>query len=379
VVVGGGVIGLSIAWHLAREGASVTVLERGRVGGQASGAAAGMTAPLAEAPAASPLLDLGLSSLRLYPAFTATLREETGLDPEFVGPGMLRVALDDEEAAALQEKFAWQRSAGLPLALLEPGDVRRLEPALTPTVATAIVSVEEKHVEPRRLVRALAQAGARRGVRVIENESVTGFETRRERILYVETSVHRHPCAQVVIAGGAWSQGLGHRLGVDLPVFPVRGQILALSCLPPPVRHSIYARPGYLVPKADGRLVVGATQERAGFEAHPTAGGVLQLLETARALVPALATAPFDGAWAGLRPGTVDGLPILGRLPGRENAWAAAGHFRNGVLLAPITGEILAREMAQGRVHPLAEPCRPERFGARAVAEGARAPAHQRA
>lgn len=362
MVVGGGVIGLSIAWRAAREGALVVVLERALVGGQASGAAAGMLAPLAEAKTPGPFVDLGLASLRRYPAFVDALRDEAGLDPELIGPGMLRVAMSEEEEEAIGAALGWQRERGLPLERLSGGDARRLEPALSTDIRAAVLSSEERHVEPRRLVRALALAAARRGVRIMEGAPVTNFDTDNERVTTVHTPTQRLSCDAVVLAGGAWNRTIVEQLGVEVPVFPVRGQILALACTPPPVRHTVYAHSGYLVPKADGRVVVGATEDRAGFDARPTARGMGHLLTLAPKLVPALAGAAFDSAWAGLRPASEDGLPILGPLPGWENTYVAAGHFRNGILLTPITAEILTQGLLRGNWTELPTPFRTDRF-----------------
>ncbi|MCW3097003.1 MAG: thiO [Chthonomonadaceae bacterium] len=362
VVVGGGVIGLSLAWRLKREGASVVVLERGQVGGQATGAAAGMLAPLAEAKAAGPFVQLGLASLQRYPAFVSALREETGLDPELIGPGMLRVVHTESEEEILAQEFAWQRTIGLPMEWLGSAEARALEPALNPDTRAAVLSVREQNVEPRRLVRALAQACGLRGVRIVENAFVLGFTTMGARVTAVQTVNGPVPCGAVVVAGGAWSESIASWLRVALPVFPVRGQILALTCLPPPIRHTLYTHAGYLVPKADGRVIVGATEDSAGFETRPTAQGLLRLLTLAIELLPALGNAPFESAWAGLRPASADGLPILGILPGWENAHVASGHFRNGILLAPITGELVAQEIRGGPASSLLSAFRPDRF-----------------
>jgi glycine oxidase len=338
-----------------------------------------MLAPLAEAPEPSPFVALGLASLRLYPGIAATLYEEVGLDAELRGPGMLRVALTEGEVEALRRQWMWQRETGLPLEWLTGVEARRLEPALAPEVCAAIFSPEEQHVEPRRLVRAWGLAAVGRGVRVREGVAVTGFETRHGRVTGVVTGAACVDCDVLVVAGGAWSGELAGLVGaaggrpIDLPVFPVRGQILALACLPPPVRHTIYAQTGYLVPKADGRVVVGATEDHVGFNARPTARGMGRLLAMAPALVPALADAPFESAWAGLRPATVDRLPLLGPLPGWENVVLATGHYRNGILLAPITAERVARQIVPGAgagrtpVDPLLRPFLPDRLCAERV------------
>ena len=364
LVVGGGIIGLSIAWSLVKEGATVTVLEAGQIGGQATGAAAGMLAPLAEAHEAGPFLTLGLESLQRYPSFVAELQEETGIDVELVGPGMLRVATNDEDAYQLSQDWEWQRSLGLHSECLSGKEVRLLEPALTSDVRLAVRSPEERNVEPRRLVRALALACARRGVRIVEGEPVVDFE-REDVIVTAAMSPGQYfGCNTVVIAGGAWSELLGRRLESTLPIYPVRGQILSLACLPPPIRHTIYGSSGYLVPKLDGRVVVGATEDEAGFDTRTSAGGLARLLNLAPGLVPSLRDAAFDTAWAGLRPASADGMPIIGRLPAWSNVFAACGHFRNGILLAPITGDVILHEISENKPHPLTAAFRPERFEA---------------
>ena len=362
VIIGGGIIGLSIAWSLASKGASVTVLERGQVGGQATGAAAGMLAPLAEAIEPGPFVDLGLASLRAYPNFVAALRDETGMDAELVGPGMLRVAMTEHDDDSLCAAFAWQRAGGHRVERLSGEDVRRLEPAVSPETMSAILSPEERHVEPRRLVRAVALAAANRRVRIVEGAQVTGLDRTGARVDTVHTVAEKFACGTAVIAGGAWTQEIGVWLGASFPIAPVRGQILSLLGLRPLFRHTIYTHSGYLVPKADGRIVVGATEDRAGFDARPTARGMAALLSMAPTLVPDLAELPFDTAWAGLRPASSDGLPILGLIRECENAYIASGHFRNGILLAPITGQLLAQAILSQKQDGIPSAFCPDRF-----------------
>jgi glycine oxidase len=179
----------------------------------------------------------------------------------------------------------------------------------------------------------------------------------------VRTATDVYSCGDVVIAAGAWADQVAKWLGASLPVFPVRGQILALQCTPSPVKYTIYAHAGYIVPRVDGRVLVGATAEYGvGFDTRPTAVGMTTLLQAAATLVPPLMQAPFDRVWAGLRPGCADNLPIFGLLPGWRNVHLAAGHFRNGVLLAPITGEIVAGLVTGAQPHALLESFRAERF-----------------
>jgi glycine oxidase len=359
VVIGGGIIGLSVADALVARGAQVTVLERGGWGAEASGAAAGMLAPLAEARSPGPFLTLALAGLEAHAPWLERLRAETDLALGPHGPGMLRVAAEDE-VEALSAAFAWQRAQGLPLAWLEWNQVRELEPALAPC-AGAVLSPREQHVQPPLIVRALARTLTAGGAVLREGLPVTGFVVSRGRVEAVRTDDGEQPCAEVVIAGGAWTPSIAAELGAEVVVGPVRGQILALAPEPMGIRHTVYTHTGYLVPKPDGRLIVGATEDRAGFDARPTAAGVSRLLDAAVRLAPGLASAPFASAWAGLRPATPDRLPLLGPLPGWENVTLATGHFRNGVLLAPLTGLLIADWVLAHQLAPLMQPFLPQR------------------
>lgn len=355
VVVGGGVIGLSLAWRLARAGAAVTVIDAGCDDGQASIASAGMLAPLAEAQMSGPLVESGLESLRRYPGFVSELREASGVSVDLSAAGMLRVATDWAEADALAAAFAWQKSAGLQLDWLDGEAARGLEPGLSERVRAAVLSPAEKRVEPGALLAALMEACRRGGVRR-ETTRVVGFETRGRRVLTLETTAGSSRCAAVAVAAGAWSAVLARRLGVELPIFPVRGQMLALRRLPRLLRHTIYSRAGYLVPRAEGRVDVGATVESVGFNPATTEAGDAALRASAHALAPSLGTAHVESRWAGLRPASGDGLPIIGPLPGWENAFISTGHFRNGILLAPYSADLLSRTILDGVCGPSLEP-----------------------
>lgn len=339
--MGGGVIGCAVAWFLAREGVAVTLLERGEIAGQASGAAAGMLTPLAEADpesaAGRSFLRWGRRSLALFPELVAELRESSGVDPEYRASGLLRVARDETEVRALR-----RRAAALPeaeLTWLTGDEVRTWEPQLAPGLAGALHSPRDGHVRSPLLVRAYARAASRRGARIETGVPVVGLARERARVVGVETPEGRRTAGQVVLCTGSWTPGLD--LGVTLPVAPVRGQIVSLDAPEPPFGAILWGGPTYLVPKLDGSVVVGATEERAGFERRVTAGGVRGLLDAATRLVPALAEASFRGAWAGLRPETPDHLPLVGPVPHVDGLVVATGHFRAGVLLSPMTGEIV--------------------------------------
>ena len=342
VIIGGGVIGLSVAYALAREGTSVTVLDAG-LPGQASSAAAGMLAPLAESGRPGPFVRMALDSLRRWPSFVARLREDVETPLGILGPGMLRVARTEAEEEALCAALDWQTPLGLPLHRLGGAEVRALEPAIGPGVRGAVLSPRERHVEPRVLLAALRAACQHAGVTVRSGVAMTGFKTANGRVAAVQTTGGAVSGGQLVIAGGAWSEAMGQRLGVCLPVQPLRGQIVALGPLSAaPFRHTLYAHGGYLVPRPDGRIIAGATEEHADFHAVTTDAGIASQIRMAARLVPSLAAASTQSAWAGLRPVSADGLPLLGRVPDWDNVHVATGHGRNGILLTPITGDMMA-------------------------------------
>jgi len=345
IVVGGGVIGCAIAYHLAREGVRVDVIERGEIGGEASGAAAGMLAPLAEVEDAGPFQELCVVSLRMFPALVAMLREETGVDVEYLPSGILRVALTDEEEQRLRDLAGCAN--GLPQHWLSPDDLRSLEPGLSPDVRGGLYSPEERQVNADRLTQAFARAAAMHGATLRRNLRVSGLLTGNGRVTGVRMPNGDLAAGHVVLAAGPWTGRIAALLGADLPVFPVRGQMLALPSKSAP-RHIVWGSAGYLVPKANGLVFAGATVEKVGFRRRTTAAGLRSLAEAASTLAPRLgAFAPVD-SWAGLRPGSADGLPLLGPLPGWEGVSVATGHYRNGILLSPITGRLIARSIIDG-------------------------------
>jgi len=360
IIVGGGVIGCSIAYYLAREGVKVAVLDKGEIGGEASRAAAGMLAPLAEVEEDGPFQELGLASLRLFPHLSEALEQECGVDVEYLRSGILRVALTEEQAEHLKYSALRPASPGLELHWLERDELRALEPGLAPEIRGALYSPEEHQVNADRLVQALARAahGAvlRQGIRV------AGLARRGTRVTGVRISGGRLSAGHVVLAAGAWTGKVARGVGVDLPVFPVRGQMIALPASRSAPRHIVWGEDGYLVPKANGLVFAGATVERVGFRKNVTVGGTSGLRRMAKSLMPRLAGLDAVDAWAGFRPGSADGLPILGPVPGWEGLSVACGHFRNGILLAPITGDLIARSILDGSSNEALAPFSPARF-----------------
>jgi glycine oxidase len=351
-VVGGGVIGCAVAYYAARAGARVIVLERDGLGAEASSAAAGMLAPLAEDARPGPFLDLALASLARYSPLADDLRAITGLDVELQTAGLLRLALDDAAAARYQANLGWQAALGLPVRWLDAAATRALEPLVPSDVRGAVLSAAEHQVNPSRLVEALARAAMAHGAELRQGAPVQGLARAGARVVGVRLAGETLAAGHVVLATGAWSAAGGDWLGTPLPVAPVKGQMIAIRPVGALPRHTLYGHQGYLVPKADGTVHVGATVEQAAFDRRVTAAGVGSLLALLPALAPALADGAFVRAWAGLRPGTPDHLPLLGAVPGLEGISLATGHYRNGILLAPITGELVA-QAALGRVPSL--------------------------
>jgi glycine oxidase len=345
VIVGGGIIGLATAWELAKRGASVTVLEYGKAAMQATNAAAGMLAPISDATAPDAMMRIGMQALRAFPALVAELRDACGFDLEFVDRGILRVAFNDQHIDALRRRYAWQRELGISLDWLDAGLCRELEPRLSRRVIAGVLSPSEAWISNQLLALALMRAAEARGARVIERAPLTRATQRRGRIVAVEAAGETHPAKTVVVAAGARSGQIARRLGVELPVEPVRGQMIALGGMQPPIRHVVWGPDGYLVPRANGLVFAGATVERVGFRRRTTRAGIRAMRRMARDLVPQLAAAALKFEWAGLRPMTPDALPVIGPVPG-TNIVAATGHYRSGILLGPITGAFIAAGIA---------------------------------
>jgi glycine oxidase len=362
VIAGGGVIGCASAYYLTKAGAGVALLEKGEVGGAASGAAAGMLVPPPWAAASGDFRDLCLASLRLYPALVESLLSETGTDVQYLESGLLVPAESEPAAAALRQAARHGGDEVVPLEWVEGEPLRRLEPGLSPALPGAAYSPSQRHVNPGLLTQALARAAAARGATLRQGAGVAGFVRRGGRVTGVRTTAGDTVAAEhVVLAAGPWTGRLARLLGADLPTPPMRGQMLAYRSNA--VRHMIWGADGYLVPKAGGFLFAGATVEDAGFRPRTTARGLAGLGRMARSLVPGLRHGEVASAWAGLRPGSPDGLPVIGRLPGWENVYVASGHFRNGILLGPITGRLIAQLIAGGDTDVPLAPFRVGRFG----------------
>ena len=376
IVIGAGVIGLAIGWRAAQQGREVLVLDREEPGRGASFHAAGMLAPITEASFGEDgLLELNLASARAYPAFLEELEALTGAALASAAPGTLFVALDRDQLEALVQLFDFQTSLGLEVEWLDAERCRALEPALHPGVRAGI-RAPEREVDPRALTAALAQAlqaagGQLRpgspvaGVhRVGGVDGVDGVELAGGEQLRFPPGVP----GRVVVAAGCWS-GLirGVPAGVARAIRPVKGQILRMRARPGealPIAHLVRTSEVYLVPRAGGELVIGATVEEQGFDTALTGGGVFELLRSAIEAVPAIRELELCEASAGLRPGSPDNAPLLGPCsPAPDSLVIATGHHRNGILLTPASAGAIAALLVEGRVEPGIEAFSPGRFG----------------
>jgi glycine oxidase len=350
VIVGGGIIGLAAAWRARQRGMAVTVLERDETGQGTSRVAAGMLAAVAEVEfgeAGRRLLDLGLRSAELWPGFASELEGAAGQDVGLLKTGTLLLARDDDEARELERQLAFRDSLGLRVERLRASEARDREPGLAPTVR--LEAPDDHSVDPRLVLTALRQACASAGVRLREHATVARVELDGERVSGVTLDDgERLSAGRVVLAAGPWTERIdGLPASARIAVRPVKGQILRLRDPAGPGLLSRVVRfaGGYLVPRGDGRYVLGATVEERGFTPLPTAGGVYQLLRDAHELVPGLSELEIEELSVGFRPGTPDNAPVIG--PGAlEGLTWATGHHRNGILLAPLTAELVLESLS---------------------------------
>jgi glycine oxidase len=367
VVIGGGVIGLAIAWRACERGLHVTVLERGESGGGTSWVAAGMLGPVAEAaPGEEPLLALGQASARAYPSFISDLARVSGLsDVGYTPCGTLLTARDDDEAEALVRELELRERLGLRVERLRASEARRREPALASSLRLALDVPDDHAIDPRKLTHVLTAAVDRAGGEVRERTPVAELVISAGRVHGVVLGDGQHVKGdQVVVAAGVWSTEIaGIPPDAGVPIRPVKGQILRLhDPAGPGLLSRVVRRAGvYIVPRGDGRYVIGGTMEERGFDTTVTAGAVFELLRDAIELVPGVSEFVIDECSAGLRPGTPDNLPVIG-CGDVEGLYWATGHRRGGVLLAPITAEMMAGALAGEPMSELAAAFAPGRF-----------------
>jgi glycine oxidase len=361
VVIGGGVIGLSVAWRAARAGLSVAVVDPDP-GSGASHFAAGMIAPTSEAEfGEDAVVEVSRDSAARYPAFIADVEADSGRQAGYRQCGTLHVAVDADEHAALERAYQHRKTIGLPVIRLSAHETRELEPGLAPSIRSGMLVDSDHVVDPRALTAALLAACTRRGVEIHRRRAQVSVECRKVTGVRVEGE-ERIGAAHVVLAAGCWSGTVG---GVPVedtpPVRPVKGQILRLRGAAGMITRTVRGSHVYILPRGDGRMVIGATIEERGFDTNVFAGAVLELLRDARALIPDVAELELVEASAGLRPGSPDNAPIVGEAS-TPGLILATGHYRNGFLLAPATADAVVAALT-GHAWPEAtRPWWPSRF-----------------
>lgn len=369
VIVGGGVIGLAIARELALRGVhEVCLIERATLGREASFAAAGMLLPQVEADTEDDFFNLACKSRDLYPAFAKALHEETGVDVELDTTGTLYLAFNEHDQKEIEKRYRWQTRAGLAVELLSTAAARELEPCISESAVGALRFPNDIQVENRRLLSALTNSVNSLGIELLTETNVESLVIERSRVTGVQTNRGQIACGSLVIAAGTWSSFLLQSSGCPDPaVQPVRGQMVCLEANPQLTRHVLYSPRAYLVPRHDGRLLAGSTSENAGFAKRVTAGGISSILQNTHEISPAIATLPIVDTWAGLRPRPADGLPVLGACGEIDGLFYATGHYRNGILLAPLTAELITESIVAGVTSPLLAPFSPDRFSTQPV------------
>ena len=368
IVIGAGAIGCCIAYQLAKSRLKVVVIEKTEPGYEASSAAAGMLSPRYDPAGHRPYFDLCLAGHQLYPALAEELRGFTGIDIELLQYGTLELFLDEEDEKEGQYLDPFQKGVGLATELLAPEQVWEMEPALSRTLRGALFFPKDRHVNNPRLVEALARGALRLGVEFLVGKPVTEILRDPSRVSGVKAYDETIQGDTLVIATGCWSNQMGTLLNYPLPVEPAKGQMVATESFPPLLNHVVASRKVYLVPRlgvgarGGAPLLIGATVEFVGYDKRVTLQGVETLIRDALEIVPSLGDKALTRTWAGLRPYTRDLLPILGPIPGMENVVVATGHFRNGILLTPITGKLIQELIVDGKTSLSLEPFSPRRF-----------------
>jgi len=360
VIIGGGIIGCSVAYYLRKAGIEVIVLEQGEIGGQASSAAAGLLAPLGPLGGPGPFADLLLASFALFPALVAELEHLSGIHCGYERTGALRIVRNPKRVIRLQKRLAEWQPLGLRMHWLNGDEARQLEPLLAPDICAAVYAPEESQINAANLVQAFALSAQKLGAHIYSHTSVENIEHHAGHATSVQTSQgEKISYSRIIVTAGVWAAQIMAGLNVVLPVRPLSGQMLALqSC---GLRHIIFGEGAYVLPRGD-EVLVGATKEETGFAAQVTPEGQGWLRNAAYKLVPVLGASGVMRSWAGLRPSTPDTRPVLGPLPGWQNVLLASGHNSVGIILSPLTGQLISEYIVSGKVPALLFPFLLDRF-----------------
>jgi glycine oxidase len=349
IILGGGIIGLASAFECKRRGYEVVLLEKVGCGGQASGAAAGMLAPYSEiGEDPDDFFRLCLASLNLYPKWQQDVKDVSGLDFEFTNSGSLHCVYHEADLLALETRQSWQEDFGAKAEIIKGDKLFELEPELSRDIIAAMHYPQESHVYTPDYVKALEEACRVLGVEIYDHLEEVKLISWQENIELEAKNGERFSGDHLVISNGAWAKELEETLDMNIPVYPIRGQICAYEMPVGKVKHIIYTSQGYLVPKANGTLANGASEDIAGFNTTVTEKGIRRLTNWNKNVLPYLTNEiPFH-TWAGLRPATQDGYPLIGKLKAAPHVIFATGHYRNGILLSPVTGHIVA-DLIEGK------------------------------
>jgi glycine oxidase len=362
IIIGGGVIGCSIAYYLRKSHINVVLLERGEIGGQASSAAAGLLAPLGPLSGPGPFADLLLAGFAQLIAMAPELEEASGVHMGYEQTGALRVVRNAKRVAHLRKRLTNWQPLGLTMDWLDGEAARQHEPLLSPDIRAAVYAPQEAQIHADRVVQGLARGASNLGAHLYSEQEVTDIVTEHSRVVGIRTGAgEMMACDHLIIAAGAWSASWGERLHMAVPISPLYGQLLSLQQASPPIRHIIFGEGIYIVPRGNN-VIVGATKEERGFTTEVTEQGTTWLSTTAIRLVPELASSQVTATWAGLRPKTPDSQPILGALPSWENVTIAAGHNSVGIILSAITGQRIAELVKTGKAQQIIRPFSIERF-----------------
>lgn len=361
LIIGAGIVGCSLARELSRVSKKVVVLDSGRAGAGASSAAAGLLTPSISQSEAGALVDLCFESAVLYQRWIDELHAEGVGDVDFRRQGLFDVWTTVEQAEKMRRDSQDHARPGRRVELLTAAEVRREIPALVASVQGATWYPDDAQLDAAKLSRAIARAAERAGVAIHENEPVHQLARIGDRIHAVQTPMKWYKPGLIVVAAGAWSGGLLEPLGIALPTHPVKGQMLLADCRAAPVSKPFFAGDALFVPQPDGRLALGVTVEHAGFDCRVTLDGVQRILTNTMAVVPDVGQLELHRAWAGLRPATPDGWPYMGPVPPYKNLWASTGHFRKGILLAPLCARLLARSILADHLDDALAPFKPTR------------------
>ena len=348
IIIGGGVIGCSVAHSLSERGHSVAVFEKGTISGEASKAAAGLLGVQAEWNEYDPLFELARKSRALFPKLAARLREKTGIDIAYEEKGIYRIAENEEEAKRLEHIMKWQLQTGEETHLLSGEQLREQEPELALHIISALYCPKDGHVIAPELTRALAHSAALSGTAIYEGTEVIEILQEQDRVTGVVTTEGTFSCSKVIVASGAWSTNFLQNFHSTWGTYPIMGEMVSVKSYKPLLKAPIFQDGFYVVPKRGGQYLIGATVKQHTYNKTVCAKSIAYLMERAFRLVPALQQAEWDTAWAGLRPQSNHGMPYMGEHPEVAGLYACAGHYRNGILLSPITGEYMA-DLIEGK------------------------------